>query len=453
MSRIIVAGAGHGGLVSAYHLALQGENVTVFEKNKRENLGYDWQDSFDYKCFSYADIPIPDSGMKDRVPMTFVPSLDPYLSFTQPKQSGKYTLHLFRKDIYNHLISLCEKAGVEFQYETNILSALLFGNRVCGIKTDKGDYYGDLVIDAAGMYSPVKNSLPDYLEIQKDFAGCEVLHAYRAYYNKNSDFPDPENIYQVLFNEDGDIGLGWCITNENSADILIGRFGDFNISMAHKAVDNLRTVFPHIGEEILHGGYIADIPVRQPLAVFVADGYAAIGDSACMTIPVIGSGITNSIMAGKMLADAVLADENKTYSAKVLWEYEKQYYKEIGNSCCSFALFKIMMNEMKPEDIVFLIEEEILSADDISFNVNESSIVDIIMSGGFSLIGKAKKIKNNDELFKKLVSVAGNAAKFQKTKVSFPNDYNIEDIKKWSEKYNNLFNSLAVEHRTDEKLI
>ncbi|MCR5041882.1 MAG: NAD(P)-binding protein, partial [Clostridia bacterium] len=42
MEKIIVAGAGHGGLVAAAHFAKAGYDVTVYEKNAREDLGYDW---------------------------------------------------------------------------------------------------------------------------------------------------------------------------------------------------------------------------------------------------------------------------------------------------------------------------------------------------------------------------------------------------------------------------
>lgn len=458
MSEIIVAGAGHGGLVAAYHLALNGENVTVYEKNSRASLGYDWQDSFEYKCFSYADLPIPDTGMRDRVPMTFVPSLEPYVAFSQPKQSGRYSLHMFRKDIYSHLISLCEKAGVKFKFRTEIQSAVVFGNRVCGIKTNKGEFLGDMVIDAAGVYSPVRKSLPEYFCIQKEFAGCDILHAYRAYYKKVSNITDSENEYQVLLSENGDVGLGWVVRKEDYYDVLIGRFGNLTEEMAAKAVENLKNA--HFGninsKKIVHGGSVADIPVRQPLAVFVADGYAAVGDSACMTIPVIGSGLTNSIMAGKMLADTLISDENKAYSAEVLWEYEKRYYKEIGHSSTMLSLFKVFMNSLTPEDVLFLINEEIITEEDISFNVNDSSIVEILLSGGFSvpsLLSKAKKIKNNDELFRKIVSIAGNAAKLKTVKVSFPNEYRLDDIKKWAEKYNTFYNSLLIEPKTDIKLL
>ena len=39
--KILVAGAGHGGLSCAANLAKSGFDVTVLEKQKRENLGYD----------------------------------------------------------------------------------------------------------------------------------------------------------------------------------------------------------------------------------------------------------------------------------------------------------------------------------------------------------------------------------------------------------------------------
>ena len=38
---IIVAGGGHGGIAVAALLAKRGYDVTVYEKNSRENMGYD----------------------------------------------------------------------------------------------------------------------------------------------------------------------------------------------------------------------------------------------------------------------------------------------------------------------------------------------------------------------------------------------------------------------------
>ena len=44
MKKIIVAGAGHGGLAAAALLAKQGYDVTVIEAKKRAEMGHDWHD-------------------------------------------------------------------------------------------------------------------------------------------------------------------------------------------------------------------------------------------------------------------------------------------------------------------------------------------------------------------------------------------------------------------------
>ena len=44
--KILVAGAGHGGLAAAGLLAKQGADVTIFERGTEEGLGYDWTDIF-----------------------------------------------------------------------------------------------------------------------------------------------------------------------------------------------------------------------------------------------------------------------------------------------------------------------------------------------------------------------------------------------------------------------
>ena len=41
MTEFIVAGAGHGGLTAAFHLAKAGRQVTVVERLPEAGLGYD----------------------------------------------------------------------------------------------------------------------------------------------------------------------------------------------------------------------------------------------------------------------------------------------------------------------------------------------------------------------------------------------------------------------------
>ena len=67
MKKVIVAGAGHGGLTAAYNLAKNGYDVTVIEKKKREDLGYDWDDSLSEAAFVGSGIPCPEE--KDVIPV------------------------------------------------------------------------------------------------------------------------------------------------------------------------------------------------------------------------------------------------------------------------------------------------------------------------------------------------------------------------------------------------
>ena len=57
--KIIVAGAGHGGIAAASLLAQRGYDVTVYEKCERSEIGYDWTDIFDPKALGVAEIPMP----------------------------------------------------------------------------------------------------------------------------------------------------------------------------------------------------------------------------------------------------------------------------------------------------------------------------------------------------------------------------------------------------------
>ena len=73
-------------------------------------------------------------------------------------------------------------------------------------------------------------------------------------------------------------------------------------------------------------------PRTPALAVFVADGYAAVGDSAFMTYAVKGSGIAYSLMAGTLLANAIEQDEDCLFNCDTLWEYEKAFFRQIAST-------------------------------------------------------------------------------------------------------------------------
>ena len=200
-NRIIVAGGGHGGIATAMLLAKKGFDVTVYEKNAKDKMGYDWTDIFDKKGWTAVGIPIPDKSKYNlKHDMTFYgPAMETAL--TQNTEEDKKEIQMERRDIYAHLIEYAENAGVKFQYGETIEKPILFGNRVVGIKTNKGEYLADLVIDACGVNSPVRRNMPRSTGVQNEIDRAHKISIYRAFFNKASDEPT-EDKFKVVLNSD-----------------------------------------------------------------------------------------------------------------------------------------------------------------------------------------------------------------------------------------------------------
>ncbi len=437
--RIIVAGGGHGGIATAMLLAKRGFDVTVYEKNAKENMGYDWTDIFDRKGWSAVDIPMPDSDkFKLKQDMTFYgPAMETAL--VQNTEDDKKEIQMERRDIYAHLIEHAEKAGVKFQYEENIIYPLFFGNRVVGIKTDKGEYYADLVIDACGLNSPVRRALPSSMGIQNESIEYEQFYIYRAFFSKAAEVKETEK-FKVILLPNNELGISWVATEEEHTDVLIGRFKPFDREYAMEQIDMLRTSNNSIGTEILRGDSFANIPVRQPLGVLVADGYAAIGDSAFMTVPIIGSGIANSLKAAKILADAVSNDSNCSYSAETLWTYQKNFYKEIGAPLAPLACVKLLLTRLEGAELDYIFAKGILNADDMTIDADSTSLGAMLSGMSINDIKiKLEGLINNKVILGKVVKMGLQLARATAVTAAMPTTYNRKTVLRWVEEYNSCF--------------
>lgn len=437
--KIIVAGGGHGGITAGMLLAQNGYDVTVFEKNSRENMGHDWTDIFDKKGFAAIGLELPDKDLyRLKHDMTFYgPAMQTALHQNTP--ADQLEIQMERRDIYNYIITHAEKAGVKFVFECAVKSAILYGNRIVGIKTENGDEFADLVIDACGMDSPVRKSLPGSLGIQRESIEYEQFYVYRAFRNKTAEVPDIDRFKLIMLPENK-LGISWVATEDNYTDILIGRFHEFDMDEVNRSMDVLRSENPSIGTQTLRGGCFAKIPVRQPLGVLVADGYAAIGDSAFMTVPIIGSGIANSFKAARILADAVIADINNAFSAETLWKYQTDFYKYIGASLAPLACVKLMLARLEGHELDYIFATGILNADDMTIGADSTSLG--AMLSGMKLDDIKTKVSgliNDKTVLKKVVRMGLELAKATAVTASMPKKYDRIHVLKWVRKYNDCF--------------
>lgn len=443
MSEIIIAGAGHGGAVAAIKLAEAGNEVTVFEKEPKNLLGLPQSDIVEKAAFEYAEIPFPPEYKTVKNEITFVPLGDDVSPITLPA-SERESVSVDRKILIAHFLDLAKKAGAEIVYGTEVTAPIILGNRVCGVKTSDGDYYCDLVIDACGVYSPVRSALPEYMCVNRKIGKHDVLHTYRAYFSKKPDIPDPDTVYNVYLRDNGTVGFSWLITEKDRVDALIGRFHSLDDKEALEVLRNIHSENPHMGTALVNGGSFKPIPVCQPLAVLVANGYAAVGDSAFMTYSAKGSGIAYSIRAGTMLAECVLNDTQNFYDAEHLWEYQKRFFKEIGFSACRIAVAKNLLHYMTAAQLSDLLRQDIITSEEIA-KVMEEKFDAVLNAKGFSAVKeKVRLIRDNPILKEMIANVAVWIGRFTVTESSFPNKYDAEDVRKWNERYNSFFDSIAA---------
>ncbi len=438
MKKIIVAGLGHGGIAVAGLLSDKGYDVTVYEMKEEGTLGYDWTDIFDPKSLAVAGMGMPDEDKFEyKEDMTFFPPSE-RTSLRQHVPKDKLEIKMERKDIYAHFIKSAVDKGVKIVYGCKVNGPVMLGNRVVGINTEKGDFYADLVIDACGMNSPVRRNLPEHLLIEKDVARNEKITIYRAFYNKASDC-EVEAKFKVMVFSGGVQGISWVASEDDHTDLLIGRFTDFDMDEVERYADYLRQKNPRLGTQRVRGGQFVEIPVRHTLSVMVADGYAAIGDSAFMPVPLIGSGIANALRAARFLADTVIADKEQCFSAETLWNYQVKYYKAIGAGLAPLECMKFFLLKLTPEEVDYCFDKGVLNEDNITMAGDFQKLSDLMEIDIKDMANKVKQVCKDPVLLKKILGAGVSIAKVAAVCAAMPKKWDRQKVASWAKAYTKSF--------------
>lgn len=435
---ILVAGAGHGGLAAAADLARKGFDVTLLEQKAEDALGYDWTDIFAPASLIAAGVPYPSRSLytyKDN--MTFFPPARS-VALTQRVPDDEREIKMERRDIYAHLVAHAKRCGVKFRFETAVTAPLLLGSRVCGVYAGEEKLYADLVIDACGLDSPLRTALPDICGVEREAGDNNVAYVYRAFYARTGDFT-PEHNYEVYLLHQGRKEVAWVATEEDFADVLIVRFEPFGKDEADAVVDDLRKTNPHIGDTVVRGGQFAKIPVRQPLSVMVTDGYAALGDSAFMTVPLIGSGIANALKASHILSETVVGDKDCAYTAETLWKYQVGYYKLLGAGFAAMACLKNACLMLEPAEIDFLFERGILTEKEVTITANTTNLQSLIRLTVKEFVERAKKVCTDKILLTKILRIASQIASATALCAMMPKAWSPQNVRKWVGSYNAFY--------------
>ena len=427
MKNIIVAGAGHGGLVAAARLAEKGHKVKIIEKKKREELGHDWEDRFTFSLLEKLGIikenEIPDDIWHFRGDCAFVSPAKRKKVIINYNDENRQRI-MWRKPLIALLVDYAEKCGAEIEFETEILSPVIKREKVAGVTTDKGELTADLVIDAAGVFSPVRTNLPESFGIEKMPKHGDLFYAYRAYFERDRSFDVPEVPFEVYMYHEGEQGLSWFNTNDDNCDVLIGRIDKLDDKKVKEQLEIFKKDHPWLKEKILHGGNYGIIPVRRPLTLMVADGYAAVGDSAFMTTPMNGMGIDLSMLAGSLLAVTVNALSDLPCTAENLWSYNRDFHQLYGGDTAKNEGLKNAILSLPSKGVDFLFENDVIQSSDLAGAGRNTKLS--------SLLGKFKRGMRAPEYFFALIKGLIKGGKASGLYKKAPKEYSKAAISEWS---------------------
>ncbi|MDR3263518.1 MAG: NAD(P)/FAD-dependent oxidoreductase [Clostridiales bacterium] len=433
--KIIVIGAGEGGIAAAHGLATGGHGVTVYEKNKREDLGYDWHDDVSQSLFTDLGIAVPDDCFFVKKDWSFIaPSADKWIKISQSQNADEYSVE--RRPLKDILIKRAEEAGVEFVFGQKIERLIIENTAVKGAVTQDGEIRADIVIDSSGALSPFRASLPRDIGIPSMPASYEIFHAYRGFFEKNPDEEtDTVNTNKAYLKFLGRSGIAWCIQDSPTGqfNVLIGQTGALTQNDLKSAFAFLKQDNPALTDKLIRGGITVSIPVRYPASKMVADGYALVGDAAFMTIPMLGSGIASSIRAGKLLAETI--NKNLSAAAAGLWDYQVGFMTATGAKHAAIDILKRWLLDAKDEDLKYLMESGLIAEKD--FNAAASG--EMLVFKPYELIQKALSGRDNLPLLLKLKSLISKSKSAYKCGMNIPVLYDAQAVSAWQKKFDGIF--------------
>lgn len=429
---VAIIGANQTGLFAAKLFSEQGFSVFVFEKNSRENAAYEWTDDISPSVFKEVGLPFPPNDIFTRMgSLTFVPpGRNPVFV---PQNEEETDINVSRRGLNEWLISLLSE-GVELYFDACVTRALTDGDVVYGVEFSNGETFEcDLVVDCGGVNSLVRRSLPQNFQIQNEVSANDKLFVKREFFARPENCPRPEHPKKIYLKHKNENGISRCFlkNDDETSDVLVGRIGSLSDETYENAIADLKEDNPVIGDKVSGGDVIFEIPVRRPLSNLVANGYVLLGDSACMTIPIIGSGIGSGLKAAKMLADAVTSADKAPFSKKNLYRYQLKFMREIGGKHAAIELVKNKLLSSRGNEIDDLVKSGVMEG------------LASVVSGG-----SAKRLVKSFlalpfkyfSLWKTLFGVSIKAACVVSHATKMPPRFDEKEFEKWREKYDKPFN-------------
>ncbi|MCB9760902.1 MAG: FAD-binding protein [Alphaproteobacteria bacterium] len=343
---VLIVGAGTAGAAAALLCAERGMRVHCIDARPLESAGARWVNGVPGWAFDEAGLPRPEPPERLDVDVRFHLIAGEGPSRVTIEDHGLMEVDMRR--LVARLQSAAARAGVTFQEQVRVLG---FDGET--LETTAGPLQAGVFVDASGLRGARLLGSPPVPRDRLCAAAQELRRvrddqAARAFFAAHDVRPGDVLCFTGLAG-------GFSITNlrydgEHLA-ILTGSIPAQGNPSGPVMVQDFLRRSPWVGERVFGGARA--IPLRRPYAVVGRGRVAALGDAACQVHTAHGSGIAPGLIAARMLADALAADEGPA-------GYNLRWQRRWGGELASAEVFCRFSQTLTVDDVRAFAESGIM---------------------------------------------------------------------------------------------
>ena len=317
--KILIVGAGPAGTAAAIQLAKSGLDVVILESKRfpRPRPGETLHPGIepllrklgvDEQVNERPFLRFPGINVQNRLEP---PSFQPFQPFGSTDDSPWMGYQIPRSDFDQILLDRAVDLGAKLK-TLRALKPLLDQDRVVGVLTDDGEFFADVVIDAAGG----NHWLARYIEVGFDVESSPRVVKYGYFKNHN-----PLQYQTPLFRYESD-GWSWFARVCESEIAWVRLFEDADAVSNDFAPDKENAIGPTRGSDVTWR-------IAKQCA---GPGWFAAGDAAFVLDPASSHGVLKAIMSGMMVAHLV-AHRNQISEVQAIEHHQswlrEQFYRDV----------------------------------------------------------------------------------------------------------------------------
>lgn len=442
VKNVVVVGLGQGGVVAAIGLAKAGAKVTIYEQNPKDQVGYAWRDDIRHDIWGKVDLPAPDETVYCQKPRWVFVSPNGKHALYIPQLPPLEEVSVQRQRLSAYLADLATKAGCTIEYGRRAVSLVTQGDQVVGVQLADGqNVMCDLVIDASGVHSVLRASVPKKWHIARDVGDSDVLVAHRSLWkpieNERTKYEGAE--CAMYIQPHGSEGIWWCnLTPDNEVDVLVAQVGHLSEAEVAAALDEMRREHGLLSQTKLREKWVT-ICFRCPLSRLVADGYCMVGDSACMPVPIAGSGIESSMLAGHMLAKWLVEHDITDCTAAAMWGWQVQCMRGFGRGFVQLDVLRRWALRLPSRRLDRAMSGKLVTDEDLAYCMLPKGVRPAFNWG--SWLSKPWRLLAHPALVWGGIGCALRAWRAGRIAESIPKVWDEKRIDKWQKKYDGVISN------------